>query len=314
MQRLPAQPIKRAYVEITNLCNLRCDFCPQTRRPARVMTLDEFHRITHELRPLVTEIFLHLMGEPLLHPELAGILSICARHDLKVNLVTNGVLLDEERRSLALAPIVRQVNISLHSYAANGGDAFGDAAVYGERVLSFARAARAARPDLYVNLRCWNLAEEDPCASLAGADHALQRALVREFGGEWPSHVALRRCKQIKLDGRIYLHCDTHFVWPSLTLPEQAQRGFCHGLSGHFGVLADGTVVPCCLDKDAVIALGNVHQTPLQEILSGARAERMRAGFSRGELVEPLCQRCPFIARFRRKRRSLPPKHSSGNP
>ena len=37
--------LKRVYVEITNICNLRCDFCPGTRREGRFLSAEELRRI-----------------------------------------------------------------------------------------------------------------------------------------------------------------------------------------------------------------------------------------------------------------------------
>ena len=265
------------------------------------MSVDEFSRIVLQAAPLVDELFLHLMGEPLTHPELERILGVCAAHELPVNLVTNGMLLDDARRKLVLSPIVRQVNISLHSFVANFGEH--DAEAYMARIFAFTREAEASRPDLYVNLRTWDLSDETSLAS--GSSKAVRELLVDEFKVNFDEiDIDVRRCKHIKLRGRLYFQFDTRFVWPSLDLVEGDDQGFCHGLSGHFGVLVDGSVVPCCLDKDAVIRLGNCLETPLMEILDSTRAVSMREGFSRGELVERLCRCCPFIRRFKRAQAS----------
>jgi radical SAM protein with 4Fe4S-binding SPASM domain len=138
-------------------------------------------------------------------------------------------------------------------------------------------------------------------------DHAVLNRLTAAF--DLPHLDAatpdIRRKKSLRLTGRISLHFDSRFTWPSPQLPVRTQSGFCHGLSSHFGVLADGTVVPCCLDKEAALPLGNCNDTPLATILSGPRASAMREGFARGELVEDFCRRCPFVARFDRKARRI---------
>ncbi len=292
---------RRAYVEISNICNLACSFCPTVERSKQVMQPAAFAALAAQLAGLVDEVCLHLMGEPLNHPEFAAILQLCSDHALPVNLTSNGLLLTGARRSLALLPTVRQVNLSVHSFEANFPDK--DAGAYMERVFQFTRQALAERPDLYINLRLWDLEDS---GTLTPANAAIRSAIEQEFGIDLAAAALdVRRQKNVRLSGRVYLHFDSRFTWPALDLPVRTQQGFCHGLSSHFGIHADGTVVPCCLDKEAVINLGSTADTPLRDILSGPRAQAIKDGFARGELVEPMCQRCPFISRFDRKARRL---------
>ena len=292
------KPYRRAYVEISNVCNLQCRFCPPVEREKQVMPATEFERLAPELAALVDEVCLHLMGEPLNHPEIARVLDACEQQALPVNLTTNGLLLTGERADLALRKIVRQVNVSVHSFAGNFPDR--DPAPYLERVLRFVRRALAERPDLYVNLRLWDVGD----AAAETADAGVRAGLAAAFGVPM-TPLDLRRRKARPLAGRVAAHFDSRFTWPSPALPERTRQGFCHGLGSHFGVLADGTVVPCCLDKEAALALGNARGAPLAAALKGERARRMRAGFARGELVEDLCRRCPFVERFDGKARRL---------
>ena len=290
---------RRAYIEISNICNLQCSFCPEVERAKHVMELERFERVVAEAAPLVDEVCLHLMGEPLHHPAFAEIIAACARHGVPVNLTTNATLLNGARRAVALHPIVRQVNISAHSFAANFPGV--DVTPYARRILDFARQALTERPDLYVNLRLWDLAEP---TALSSENAALRRLIETEFAVALDG-VDVRRKKRHPLAGRVAVNFDSRFTWPSPQLPRRTDQGFCHGLGNHFGVHADGTVVPCCLDKEAVLALGNCASDPLAEVLEGPRATKIRDGFQRGELVEDLCRRCPFVARFDRKAKSL---------
>ncbi len=292
---------RRANVEISNICNLKCSFCPEVDRQKQTMTPASFEQLAAQLAPLVDEVCLHLMGEPLNHPHFTEFVAACAKYELPINLTTNGMLLSGERRTWALHNIVRQVNISVHSFEANFGPR--DVSAYMERVFQFTRTALASRPDLYINLRVWDL--EDP-TTMNDTNAAIRQHLQQEFSIDLSAlKVDIRRRKNVPLQGRIYLHFDSRFIWPSPQLPIRGTRGFCHGLSNHFGIHADGTVVPCCLDKEAVINLGNALEQNLTEILSSSRAESMRQGFAKGELREELCQRCPFIERFASKARKL---------
>jgi radical SAM protein with 4Fe4S-binding SPASM domain len=292
---------RRAYVEISNICNLKCSFCPEVERAQQVMDAATFKRIAADIAPLVDEVCLHLMGEPLGHPELADIITACTEYKLPVNLTTNGMLITGHRRDLLLSPIVRQVNISVHSFEANFPTR--DIEPYLQRVLSFARLAAELRPELYINLRLWDQKQGE---NLAESNALIRSTLEREFGVDLSvGAIDVRRRKQVRLAGRLSAHFDSRFIWPAMNLPHRSKHGFCHGLGSHFGVHADGRVVPCCLDKEAVINLGNALKTPISEILKSQRAVNLREGFDRGELVEDLCQRCPFISRFDRQARRL---------
>jgi radical SAM protein with 4Fe4S-binding SPASM domain len=90
--------------------------------------------------------------------------------------------------------------------------------------------------------------------------------------------------------------------------PDQGEKGFCHALSQQIGIHADGTVVPCCLDKEAVIKLGNIFETPFEEILKSQRLLEMSKGFKNLQLKEELCRKCTYIKRFDGKIQSAPIK------
>ena len=110
--------------------------------------------------------------------------------------------------------------------------------------------------------------------------------------------VDVRVQKSKKLLNRLYLHFDTEFTWPSLDLPLIGTKGTCYGLDSHFGILAEGTVVPCCLDKEGKIPLGDANTTPILEILESEKAKAILKGFKERKLIDPLCQRCNYVTRF----------------
>lgn len=285
----------KVNIEISNICNLQCSFCPEVIRAKKLIDVALFQRVIDEVAPLTKVVTLHLMGDPLVHPKLAELVEICHRAQLQIFLVTNGVLLREKEAELLLHPAFRQVSFSLHSFADNFGAK--DSSVYLERIFQFTEAAFARRPELYINYRLWNL--RNPRGMEATNQDVLRRIEAR-FGVHVPSEWDLSQGKSVPIKQRLSMHFDTEFVWPALELPTLGVAGTCQGLSSHFGVLVDGTVVPCCLDKEGVIALGNVKDQPLTRILAGARAQKMIAGFRQGHLVEDLCRRCNYIERFAR--------------
>lgn len=284
----------KVNIEISNVCNLQCSFCPEVLRPKAFMTPELFTRVIEQVAPVTEQVTFHLMGDPLVHPGLASLLDICLGHNTRVFFVTNGVLLNEKSQRLLLHPALRQVNFSLHSFHDNYGDK--DPTLYLERIFTFTEMAFAERPDLYLNYRIWNLREPRGGTS-AQAD--ILSAIESRFGAKLNRVPDVRHHKGYRIKNRLYLHYDTEFVWPDLNLPELGRVGTCYGLSGHIGVLADGTVVPCCLDKEGKIPLGNIGNQTLSEILESPRALAMKLGFQQGRLVEPLCQRCNYIERFR---------------
>lgn len=286
----------KAHIEISNVCNLQCGFCPEVIREKKLMEVAVFRRVLAQVAPLAEQVALHLMGDPLVHPKLAEIVDACEEFGSKVFLVTNGTLLNEKRSDLLLRNAFRQVNFSLHSFPDNFPDK--DPGEYLSRIFSWVEKAFVSRPDLYINFRLWNLAE----VSGAGEkNRELLRRIEERFGVELLDAALgmdVRAQKSLRVRNRLYLHFDTEFTWPSLDLPVLGVNGTCYGLSSHFGVLVDGTVVPCCLDKEGKIPLGNVLEKPLSDILGGQRAQAMLKGFKERRLVEELCRRCQYIERF----------------
>ncbi|MBY0371399.1 radical SAM protein [bacterium] len=283
----------KIHLEISNICNLQCSFCPEVVRAKKLVDVGQFAHAIEQVAPLTKTVTLHLMGDPLVHPKLGELVEICARAGLQIFLVTNGVLLREKEAELLLHPAFRQICFSLHSFPDNFPEK--DPSVYLDRIFRFTEMAFEKRPTLFINYRLWNLAQ--PRGQRSSNLEILER-IEKHFGVTLPREVDVRERKNHIVKNYLSLHFDTEFVWPAMDLPVLGEQGVCYGLKSHFGVLVDGTVVPCCLDKEGAIPLGNLHDTPLRDILAGPRAQALLAGFRRGELVEPLCQRCQYIERF----------------
>ena len=277
--------LKRAYIEITNICNLACSFCPGTKRAGRMMTAAEFRLLVEKLRGRVKYLYLHVMGEPLLHPELEDILAIAGALGFRVCITTNGTLLSKRAEVLTAAPALHKISVSLHAMEGNGA---GDLTAYLEQVWDF--AADAAGRGVICALRLWNI---------GGADKRNGEilAFLREKLGEDPLAMPQPRAGNWKLMDRLYLEQAERFEWPDMAAPEQDTH-FCLGMREQVAVLVDGTVVPCCLDHEGDIPLGNLLTQELEEILSGQRAQALYDGFSRGKPSEELCRRCGFATRF----------------
>ena len=276
----------KIYLEITNVCNLSCDFCPVTERPGQFLSLDNFQVLLTQLRGWGRDLFFHVKGEPLLHPQLGDLLTVAGEAGFTVTLTTNGSLLGKWGDRILASPAVRQVNVSLHS---QGGI---DDAQYWQGLEAFLDAHRL-HPAFPLSLRIWNLR-----SGLVPPDlERLWRHLAHRYPqlGDWENPT---RAASTTLDARVFLNQEEQFSWPDLKLDATETRGFCHGLGNQIAVLVDGTVVPCCLDGQGVMALGNLLTTPLNEILQSPRALAISKGFAERRLVEPLCQRCGFRKRF----------------
>lgn len=282
----------KVNIEISNICNLRCSFCPEVIRPKKLMEPEFFRRVLDEVAPLTGTVTLHLMGDPLVHPKLEQFAHICEERGVKIFLVTNGVLLRDTHMETLLHPAFRQINFSLHSFADNFGERSPE--MYLDRVFRFTELAFEKRPKMFINYRLWNL--DSPHGGRADNAHILNRISERFQAPIREPDIRLK--KNLVLKNYLSLHFDAEFTWPALDLPMQGVQGTCQGLSSHFGILVDGTVVPCCLDKEGVLALGNIERQKLTDILASDRANAMLRGFKSNQLVEALCQRCHYIERF----------------
>lgn len=276
----------RVYIEITNRCNLACDFCHGTKRPLGTMPPEDFRRIAEKLRGETSYLYLHVLGEPLLHPQLKELLAIAGELGFRVCLVTNGTLLHKRREELLAAKSLHKVSVSLHSFEGNGGA--GDLPAYLQQVWEV--CLPLSERGVLCALRLWN---EGTAPRLNGAVEAL---LSQRIGRDVESLPRDARGNRT-LRPNLFLERAERFGWPDLNAPESGAN-FCHGFTRQLAVLWDGTVTPCCLDSEGDIPLGNLLSQPLEEILQGERAVAMAAGFAARNPTEELCRRCGYARRF----------------
>lgn len=294
MGKKSSKPFKKAYLEITNVCNLNCSFCPKTKRSPRFVSTEEFLHLIDEVTPFTDYVYFHLMGEPLLHPNLKEFFTICGERGLKVSLTTNGTLLKEKQDILLSSPSLYRVSISVHSFEANQtGQTLEE---YLQDILQFCALA-SQQTKTYCVLRLWN--KDSAVLKAANQRNVDIFHQVREFFHlDFDPAEALEHKPSISLCDRVYLETAEKFSWPDIQQQESSDSVFCHGLRDQFGVLVDGTVVPCCLDSEGNIDLGNIYERPLSEILSSQRAKALYDGFSRRTPSEELCRRCGYAQRY----------------
>lgn len=285
---------KKVYIEITNICNLSCNFCPKTARELKFMDEESFKKVLESVKPYTNHIYFHLMGEPLLNPKIERFLELGKEYDFKVNLTTNGTLIKNAKAVLLKANALRQVNISLHSFEANENDVnFND---YIDNIVSFVKEARD-NTNIISSMRLWNMDTRHEASNLLNKE--IFKILEKKFELDYNLEEVLKERNNTKLFNNVYLSMAEKFEWPNIKIAPVNERMFCHGLRDQFGVLVDGTVVPCCLDSEGIINLGNIFETPLDEILEGERAENIYNGFTARKAVEDLCKTCGYVNRKR---------------
>ncbi len=317
------------YIEITNVCNLHCSFCPCGTGAENKATANKGNSVEKSSIPAkrtfmdsklfdaciagaqeigATNVYFHVLGEPTLHPGFVHYLKKLEQTPLKLTLTTNGTTIERTGRQILASPAIRQVNFSTHAYAELPRET---AERHLQNVLDFCRIATVERPELYINLRLWNIGAEE-----ASPWNSYMLDRIREtFGVDvTPGHFCSRH-KSFNITGRLYLHEDTRFEWPILderTSMTQIERrdgekrndekivpGTCRALDTHVAILHDGRVVACCLDHSGQITLGHIGKQTLSEILQTPPARKLREGFAQHELRHPFCQNCSFCKRFK---------------
>lgn len=271
---------KRIYIEITNKCNLSCSFCPKLKRASREMSTEEFYRAASQARGFCDYLYLHLKGEPLSHSQIDKILTICDELEFKVNITTNGTLLNSNKDVLKKHKSVRQINISLHSM-----ENIDAAEKYVKNIVDCARFLASEK---MISLRIWTYDND-----ASEINRKMLEVLEKEFGTK-----PVLSEKRSTLAENIFFNLGDTFEWPSPLSADIGANGFCLGTRSHVAILSDGTVVPCCLDSEGDIALGNVFETDLEIILNSMRFLEMYNGFSNRKIKESLCRKCSFRLRF----------------
>lgn len=271
----------RVYVEITNQCNRNCSFCPGTVRPPKMMTAGEFEAVARKLQGVTGYLYYHLMGEPLTHPALPEMIRIASQLGFKSAVTTNGTLLPSRGRALVEAGVYK-VNISVHSFEDGAQESYVN---YISGCLDF--ADMASKAGTLVVLRLWNQGHD------GGRNDDTLSLLHARFPGDWKAEP-----RGTRIQDRLYLEYGDRFAWPDLEAQDQGDDVFCYGLRDHIGILSDGRVVPCCLDREGAITLGNIFEQEITEILENPRAKAMVEGFSRRKASEELCRKCGYARRF----------------
>jgi radical SAM protein with 4Fe4S-binding SPASM domain len=275
---------KKIYIEITNHCNFTCSFCYQSDRSKHYMTVEEFTYVAKKIRPFTNYIYLHVLGEPLSHPYFEEILNIAHIEDFHVNITTNGSLLEKKQNYLFTHP-VRQINISLHDAEENIKPSLWTH--YLNTSLNF---AKQVAPTTYISFRLWNSSN----ANSESFNSLCKKLIQQHFGLNTIEFDKLKSGSSIKLSDHIYMQAAPRFDWPNTNGEPTHTTKKCYALRNHIAILSNGSVVPCCLDAEATIHLGNIFEEELADIITKERAVRMKKGFENGQAIENFCKTCGF--------------------
>ena len=278
---------KRIYIEITNICNKNCKFCSPLLRPLRFMSVEEFEYILKEIKEYTDYIYLHVKGEPLLHPNLDKILELCEEYNIKVNITTNGTLLLEKTDILLKYNSVRQINVSLHSFDENDNENY---------IINILKATKKilANSPIYVNYRFWALENN----KLTKDMEIMIKEILNYFNLSSKLLSKIINSNNTTLKENLFLNKAELFDWPSLNHEFISNYGTCNGTKDHIAILCDGTVVPCCLDSDGIINLGNIYKTKLKYILDSDQFINFNSSLKNNILICELCQKCSYRKKF----------------
>ncbi|KIM07895.1 MAG: radical SAM protein [Sulfurovum sp. FS06-10] len=283
----------RIYIELTNVCGLRCSFCPTKNLPNTTMDLEFFESIVQQAKPFTKEIACHVVGDSLTLRNLGDYLDIIHKYNMKAMLTTSGYFMKKHPYETLFHPAVKQINVSLNAF--NKNDTSITFEQYMKPILALCYEKVKQEKELFINLRMWNL---DEMMSEKAFNTELFEWLQSAFNVVLDlNKLDSKEQKSIRLDNKVLLHFDNYFEWPSLKNPMYG-HGTCQGLSSHIGILANGEVIPCCLDSDGVMALGNLHKQRLADVVYGTRATAMIEGFKHAQCSEELCLKCSYKNRF----------------
>ena len=273
---------RKVYIEITNICNLSCSFCSKVNRKKEYMNIETFEDIIKKIKDYTDFVYLHVKGEPLLHLNLIDFINICDKYNLKVNLTTNGTLFPQVVEKLKLCKNLNKINFSLHSENNINN--------YCEQIFESVEKL----PDtVTVIYRLWTLKNkqlDDKSTNIVNK--------IKEYYNLSTETVDKIKCENnIKIKSTIYVDKDNEFEWPNLN-EEQESNGYCYALKTQIAILVDGTVVPCCLDSDGIINLGNIKNQSMDEIINGDRFKKLKESFQQKKPCEELCRKCKFKDKF----------------
>lgn len=281
---------KKIYIEITNICNLKCKFCPETSRKKEFISIENFEKIIKKIHKHTKLVCLHVKGEPLLHNDLENILKILEKYNLQTNITTNGTLIKDKLEIIRNSKVVRQINFSIHSIMQNDR--------LDKQYLKDILESVEELENIIISYRLWNLQTIK--------ENDINNEIIKKMG----NYYEIQNLKQqlmenefLKVKENVFINQDTEFTWPDISKGIIIEKGRCLALKEQIAILVDGTVVPCCLDNNGDIPLGNILEEDLEDILSKPKAITIKKNFENGLITCNLCKTCGFLKKLNDKRK-----------
>ncbi len=258
------------------------------------MELEKFDKLNQQLKSITKELAYHVVGDPLVLKNLKKYLDISFKYGLKVNIVTTASNLNETFQEVLMHEAIKQINFSINSYNANSHKK--SLEEYLKPIVEFTKYAIKRKQHFFINYRIWNL---DNFKSAKDFNLKVFNFLQKQFQVKLDlDYIYKEKPKNVRLERKIFINFDEYFTWPNLNNDIISKEGTCHGLTSHFAILSSGKVVPCCLDKDAIINLGDINISTIKNILSSNKVQKIKQGFKKYQLIEELCQKCEYRTRF----------------
>ena len=273
---------KRIYIEITNICNLNCAFCPKNKRDKKYMSVNDFKSIINKIKDETKHIYLHVMGEPLLHPEFEAILESINNTNIEVNLTTNGIFLDKQINIINNSKQIRKVAVSVQALEES------NVTDYKEILKNILNTLDNIRDDIILEYRFWNHNK-----TIKAKD--MTNIILEHYNTKKHYPTSLTDNKyhnKIKLKHNTYIMYGETFTWPINSNVEH--QGHCQALKNQLAILVDGSVVPCCLDNEGKMVIGNIFESSLEEIKNSKFYNELLTNFRNNKRITQLCKQCSF--------------------
>ena len=262
---------KKVYIEITNNCNLSCYFCNKVKRKMEFISINRFNVLLNKLKGYTNYLYFHLMGEPLIHPNINELIELGSKY-FNINITTNGYFIDRIKNNKNIT----QINISLHSFNEKYNKSIDE---YFNNI--FDSTDKLVSNNVIINYRIWT--------------NTKYKDLIID---KLNYYYNVKIIGNTKIRDNIFIEFDSEFIWPELNNNYFNDVGSCMGLRTHIGILVDGTVVPCCLDTNGIINLGNIYKEDLRDILNKKIVKDMKENFKNNKKIENLCKHCNFYDRI----------------
>ncbi len=316
-------PINRLHMEITNICNFSCEFCPDSKmkRPRGMVSADMAKSIIDEVSDtgIARLILLHVMGEPMLHPKIVDIVEYASLNDVDVCITTNGSRLNLTMLNELQRAGVKKIIISLQTpdestfiMRVSRDVAFGE---YVDRIISVARffIMGNGKTELIISFLSSPLRRLlIPIAkefSIADTTGELKRHLkiwaskiLEGTGNEHRLPDVLKQIGQARSykENRIFISDKLSFYTRVLgdwsthfdKRVVRARFGYCPGIQDNFGILWNGDYTFCCTDYEGKTTIANFGHVSIEEYLQNEMIQRTVRAFQRFRILHPYCQQC----------------------